>query len=169
MTLADILNSPTEKTFEGKTYRLREPNGIEQGEFQRWLEQLAYDKINSRTYQSDEEKERRLDRHDKSCAVGDYEWGGELSVRRLQTVPGFAKLLSIVLREQGLTPEAAERWANLKYRECAAVVMRRVYEDPKDLRAACVALGLPPDFLSNSPTPPSTTDSTTSEASAPSS
>ena len=166
MTLRDIFNAPTEFVLDDETFRVRQPNELEQGEFQAWLEQLAFDAINRRTYQSEGEKTAALDRHDVRCAAGDYEWGGEIATRRLTTPTGLAKLLSIVCRDQGLTERKAKRLVEQESKKLAAVLVSRVTSDPKVLEATLAQLGLPSDFFSSSsPTPPSTTGSTTSEVS----
>ena len=162
MTLADVLNSATEYTFDGKTYKVREPTVMEQGEWQRWMEMLAFEAIERNLELSDERKDRALAHHYKNCSAGDYEWGSELCVRRLQTVTGLAKLMSIVLRDQGLTEEMAHKWADTHFKQCVAMLIKASRDDPKELRAVLASLGLPPDFLSSSPTPPSATESTTS-------
>lgn len=167
MTLADFLNAPTEFELDGETFRVRKPDQLEQGEYQRWLEQLAYDAIARRTYQNEAERLACLRMHDQDCAAGVYEWGGEVAVRRLLTVKGFAKLLSIVCRADGLTERKAEKLIEKESHKLAAVMASKVTADPKVLEAVLASLGLPSDFCSpSSRTRPSTTESTTSPASA---
>lgn len=168
MTLADVLNSETEKEFEGVRYKLRQMSMDDEGQFQRWLEQLAYDAIERRTYATPERQDKEHKSHINDCAAGVYEWGQELAVRRAQTVRGYAKILHLVCQSQGLTEEKALQWAQEKAKETAGLIVQRVLgiEDPKDLAAVCLSLGLPPGFLSPSQTRRSTTRSDTSDASA---
>jgi peptidoglycan hydrolase-like protein with peptidoglycan-binding domain len=166
VTLADVLNSPTEKEFEGNKYKLRQMTVMEEGEFQRWMEQLAYDAIERRTYQDPTQQERDRKNLNNDIAAGVYEWGQELAVRRFQSVKGLSKILYFVCRDQGLDEEAAQRWAMEEVKKLAAILVQRATgtDDPKDLRVVCLSLGLPPDFLSSSLTHPSTAPSATSEA-----
>lgn len=150
MTLADFLNAPTEFDLDGEKFLIRKPDQLEQGEFVRWLEQLAYDKINARTYQREEDKLASLRMHDQDCAAGVYDWGSEVAVRRLLTEKGFAKLLSIICREQGLTPAKAQELIEKESHKLAAVMSSRVTQDPKVLAAILASLGLPSDFFSSS-------------------
>lgn len=164
-TLADMLNSPTEITFRGATYRLRQPTLFEQGEFQRWLEQRAYDAIERRTYQSDAQQAADRNALNQDVAAGVYEWGGEVCAKALQTPTGIARLLATVLRDQGVTPEMARAMVDEQLRVIAALIVAKAADDPNSLRATLAALGLPENFFSdNSPTRPSTTESTTSAA-----
>ncbi|AWM41765.1 hypothetical protein GobsT_71320 [Gemmata obscuriglobus] len=166
MTLADFVNAPTEFVLDGKTYRIGKPTNAHQGEYQVWLEQLAYDGIARRRYQDDAARERAERFHGQDVAAGVYEWGGEIVVKRLMTPLGLAKLLTIMCRDQGLTFELAERLVELEAKKIAALMVSRATNDPKVLEAVRVTLGLPSDFFSSSsPTRPSTTESTTSPGS----
>lgn len=150
-TIADLFNSPTEFTLDGETFRVRQPSELEMGEFQRWVEQLAFDAINRRTYQSEAEKEAALSRHDDKCAAGTYEWGGRIATERTQTPKGLAKLLELVCRDQGLTPAKATKLVDLESRKIAFVLVSRLTQDPKVLEAAAMMLGLaPPNETSSS-------------------
>lgn len=150
MTTRDLFNAPTAFTLDGQTYRVRQPGQLEQGEYQAWLEQVAFDAINRRTYQNDAEKLASLRMHDQDCAAGVYDWGGEVSVRRISTPKGLAKLLSIICRDQGLTEALAERLVQQEQKKIAALMVSRVTQDPKVLEATLQTLGLPRDFYSSS-------------------
>ena len=149
MTIADMLNTPTELSFEGKTYRLRHPNQDEQGEYVRWLEQLAYDGISRRTYQDEASLLKSLRVHDQDLAAGVYDWGGEVCVRRIMTTKGLAKLVAIICRDQRMTLEIAERLVEKESRKIAAILASKVTSDPNSLRAVLATLGLPADFFSS--------------------
>lgn len=164
MSLADMLNSPTEVEFEGKTYRLRQPTLVEMGEFQRWLEQRAYDAIERRTYQDPAQQDRDRRNLNNDVAAGVFEWGSEVAAAACQTPAGITRVFQLILRDQGLSAEAVRRMIDLKLRELTAIVISKRHSDPNSLRAVLATLGLPEDFFSsNSPTHPSTSGSTTSE------
>lgn len=147
MTLADLFNAPTEFTLDGETFRVSKPGLLQQGEFQKWLEQLAFDAINSRTYQSDAEKALSIRMHDQDCAAGVYEWGSELSLRRIQTQKGLAKLLEIICREQGMTPAKSLRLVEEQALGLIQVFKDKVTADPKVLEATLSNLESPSAFL----------------------
>lgn len=140
MTLGDLFNAPTEFKLDGETFRVSKPGQLQQGEFQRWLEQLAFDRINSRTYQSDAEKALSLRMHDQDCAVGAYEWGSPLSLQRIQTQRGLAKLLEIICREQGLDANKAQRLVEENALGLIQVFRDKVTADPKALALALETL-----------------------------
>lgn len=166
MTIADLVNAPSEITFEGQTYRLSPPSLLQQGEFQRYLEQKVLDGINRRQYPDEKARERdRANFNDRSGA-GYYEWGGEYAAHAAIQPAGYVKLLAIIGREQGLTLAIAERLVKQKLHESLAAIMSRIVSDPKELGAILTMLGLPADILSSpSPTHPSTSESTTLPAS----
>ena len=171
MTIADMFNSPSELKFEGKTYHLRQPTLEEEGEYQRWLEQRAYDAIERRTYQDQAQQDRDRNALNRDVAAGLYEWGGVICCESLSTPVGVARMTAIVLRGQGVTPALAKRIVDLKVREVTAAVVSKVRSDPKSMAVILETLGLPPDYLSGisssgSPTPPSTDQSPNSPASA---
>lgn len=161
-TLADFFNAPTElplKDDKGdvlETVKVRQPSQLEQGMFQRWLEQRAYDSIERRTYQDPRQQaeDRRLLNQD--VAAGVYEWGGPVCVAALGTPTGIAKLLTIICADQALTLEKAEKLVDQQVREIAAILWERGAADPKALEATLKRLGLPKNYFSNSsPTRPS--------------
>ena len=148
MTLAELLNSPTAIPFEGVEYQLRQPTLMEEGEYQRWLEHRAYEAIERRTYRDPDQQERDRRNLNNDVAAGVFEWGGEVCVRAIQTPGGLARLLHIMLRDQGLTEAKAKALVDRKMREIAAVLVARSTSDPNSLRATLATLGLPEDFLS---------------------
>jgi hypothetical protein len=167
MTLGDVFNSPTAIPFEGVEYRLRQPTLMEQGEYQRWLEQRAYEAIERRDYRDPDHRERDRRNLNNDVAAGVFEWGGEVCVRAVQTPGGLARLLSVICRDQGLTEQKAKGLVDLKVREIAAVLVARATKDPNSLRAVLATLGLPETFLSSdSSTPHSGETSTSSGGSA---
>lgn len=158
-TLADMFNAPTEMEFDGVKYQLREPTLLEEGTFQRWLEQRAYDAIERRTYQDavQQTEDRRLLNQD--IATGVYEYGGPLCIQSLNTPAGAAALLGIVLRDQGITELLAKKMVELRLREVVAGLAAKAISDPKALAGILNGLGFPADYLSSkSATPHSTSD-----------
>ena len=140
MTLAHLFNAPTEFVLDGEKYLVSKPDQLQQGEFQRWLEQLAFDRINSRDYQSDAEKARSIRMHDQDCAVGVYEWGSPLSLERIQSQKGLAKLIEIICRDQGMTPGKAQKLVEEQALGLLQVFKDKVTDDPKTLALALETL-----------------------------
>lgn len=154
MTLRDIFNVATEIEYEGEKYRLHEPTLLEQGEFQCWLEQLAYDAIERRTYAKEDDRAKALQLHTQDCAAGVYEWGGDVAMKRVMTPKGLAKLLHIMCREQGMTLPIAEKLVDLETRKIAFAIASKRQDDPKVVEAIRATLGLPSETSSSeSPTP----------------
>jgi hypothetical protein len=171
-TLADFVNAPTEIEFNGTTYRLRQPDLNEEGEFQRWLENQALHKIEmaDKEILDDAKRDRARQSHFQDCAAGVYESGGEIYGKALISQTGMAKMLSIILRDEGVTPGIAKAMVKVKIREVLAVLISKVTSDPKVREAVLAKLGLPNDFFSrNSATPHSETPAASkpSEDSAP--
>lgn len=164
MTIADLFNSATELEWKGRVYKCRQLTGLEQGMFQRWLEQRALDGIERRVYQDEAQRERDRQLHAQDVAVGEYEWSGLLAVRATRTPAGLAKCLQIALADQGMTDATAAEVVEHKFREVAAVLASKLTDDPKEARAIFLGLGVrPPDdspgatSSSGSPTRPSPT------------
>jgi hypothetical protein len=159
-TLADYVNAPTEIEFDKKIYHLRQPTLFEEGEFQRWLEHQALFKIETADKEilDDAKRDKARQTHFQDCASGVYESGGELYGKALMSQAGMAKMLSIVLKDDGITLAIAKEMVKVKIREVLAVLISKVTSDPKAHEAVLAKLGLPKDFfLRNSPTSPSGT------------
>lgn len=147
MTYADMLSIATEIEHEGVTYALRPPTQLEQGKFQRWLEQEARESVERATYLSDEARAQATAQITRDIASGAYEWGGEISVKRLSTVSGVSKLIQLVC---GVDKELADRLANARLAQVVELVRGAQARDPKAVEAALVRLGLPANFLRQS-------------------
>ena len=155
MTLADVFGAGTPLTGTGpdgkpKEYLLRELTLLEQGEFQRWLEQRAHDAVD-RSSAKEEAKDRRHAAIDRDAALGRYEFDGDLSVASRFTVAGMTQCLKIVLRAQGATPEEVEALMRDKLKRVAAEILSKAASDPKAVAPVLEALGLPTDFLTAAP------------------
>lgn len=152
MTLADFFNAPGEFRLGDEVFRMREPNQLEQGEFQRWLEQLAFDNLMARKYQTDADREAALRVWQHDCAAGVYEYGGVVCLRRLTdpNLKGLAKLMEVVCREQGMTYDKASAIARNEQARLVALISKQATDDPKALAAVLTRLGLPSDFFSSS-------------------
>jgi hypothetical protein len=148
MTIADLFNSATELRWPdepgGKVYHCRQLTGLEQGMFQRWLEQRALDGIERRTYQDESTRERDRQLHNQDVAVGTYEWSGLLAVKATRTPAGLAKCLQIALRDQGMTDEVAVKVVEHKFNEVAATLASKLTDDPKEARLIFLSLGVQP-------------------------
>lgn len=175
VTLADILNSPTEITHKGVTYQLREPTLMERGQFQRWLESNARAAAGRATELTPDEQRQLIRDVNTDIAVGTFAFGGAACVAALQTPDGIAKMYGLVL---GVSAELAAEIVGAQQAECVAALLGAMdggtEEEGKGIRQALVSLGLPSDFLSpsssfSSRTRPSTTAWITSEACPPAS
>jgi hypothetical protein len=149
-TLADIVNAPTELEWKGAKYLLRQPDQLEEGMFQRWLEQRAFDAIERTKYQDREKQIIDRERHFQDVAAGVYESGGEVYAKAVVQPSGMAKMISIICRnaDPPMTEKAAKEIVDYKMREVAAVLISKVNSDPKVLEAVLSRLGLPKDFFS---------------------
>lgn len=158
-TLADLLNAPTEIEHEGQTYTLRQPTLIECAQYQRWLEQEARANAAAATELPEEDRRRLLVDIQKEIGAKAFAWGGEVCVKSLQTIPGVAKLFSIIC---GVPERLANEIVEKRLCEIAALMVGAMEEDPsgKKLRAVASKLGLPPNFFasSSSSSPTSPTD-----------
>ena len=173
MTHADIFNvGKTIKLSDGREYQLRKPNQIEQGLFQKWLEDRAHDAIDRST----DGEARKLQRHhlvDVDAGLGKYEYDGPLAIEALYTPAGMSKIIAIICRDQGVTDAIAEEIFLSRAREVAAEVLLRRSQDPKALGLLLEALGFPTDFLeesdssSNSSSTPPSVEPTTNSGGAP--
>jgi hypothetical protein len=168
VSLADLLGTPSEIEFEGKTYKLREPTNFEQARFTKWL----HDRARNDAAQADGPDgfaDRYLAVVNRNITTCVYEWGGEASVAAILTPAGMTKLLAVIIGadDPDFTEETAARMSDRKLKEAAAKILGEARTDPKAMGQLLSFLGLPPDFLnttssSPSPTPPSATGSTTS-------
>lgn len=166
VTIADLLNAPTEMELDGKVYKLRQPTLLEGALFQRWIEQRARESAGRAIDLPEEDRRQLLRDVNADIAAGLYCWEGPVCCQALQTPVGMAKLIAIVLADQGCDEAAAKRLVDQKLRELVAIL--GADNDPKVVAVVLAKLGLPPDFLSRfSRTRPSTTPPPTSPASAP--
>jgi hypothetical protein len=155
-TLADFFNAPTELPLKDaagnvvRTFKVRQPDQLEQGQYQRWLEQRAYDGIERRTYQDPTQQAADRAALNRDIAAGLFEYGGPVCCQALGTPGGIAKLLTIICADQGLSPDDAATLVDQQVREIAAVLWERGNDDPKALAAILKRLGLPKNYFSNS-------------------
>jgi len=165
-TLAQLLNSPEEFEFGGKTYRLREPTLIECGEYQKWLESEARASAAASTDLPEEDRRQLLRDVNADVAAKRYAWAGLECVLSLRSADGMAKLMSIVCRDQGVTYPLALKMTTARLWDIARVLLAAEQGDDPEKKAAVRELirrtGLPHDFLSNS-----SSGSSTNSAAAP--
>ncbi len=170
-TLADLLSIATDLTCEdvdkngkpvldekgepvAKTYAMRPPNQLEQGKFQRWLEQRAYEALDRRTYVNDEARAKAENALTRDISAGVYEWGGDVASLAVLSTSGAAKLLELIC---GVPPVEAIRVINTHATRVRNILTAASTDDPKALAEALKAVGLPSNFLSSdSATPRST-------------
>lgn len=143
MTTADIFNEGSYLTDPAgkKTFAMRQPSQEEQGQFQRWCEQEAHDAID-RSTGSEESKDRRHSFIDVAAGLGKYQYEGEYGYEARFLPAGMAKLISIVLRDQGVTEEKATDLVRHKFKELAAEYIGRKVANPKAMALVRQALGL---------------------------
>jgi hypothetical protein len=156
-TLAELVNSPTDITFREVTYKLREPDLMERGRYQRWLEQEARASAAAATELQEEDRRNLLRDVNADVAAKRYAWGGEVCVESLRTPDGLAKLYAIVCESQGLTFEVAREMMDSHFAEIAAVLTAANAaaeagdeEAKKSLGLLLFRLGRPANFLSTS-------------------
>lgn len=142
--MADLLGVGTELTLDGETYAVKAPTLLEQGRYQRWLEQRARESLDRATYLDDVARATAQNAVTRDIAAGEYEWGGDLCVKALRTEAGVVKLLEVVL---GVPPETARRLYDTRLGQIMAVLKAASDDDPKVLGEALKTLGLPADFL----------------------
>jgi hypothetical protein len=144
-TLADLFNVPREFEFEGIKYGLKEPDQLQQGQFQRWLEQRVRESIRRDTEAEEDELAKALDRFYDRQAAGEYEWGNPICLRALLTFTGWGKYLEIML---GVDPITARKMVEKPIEELAAAVGRAAAENPKLIGEVLASRGFPTDWLS---------------------
>jgi hypothetical protein len=143
-TLADLLSIGTEVDLGGKKVTLRPPNLLEQGKYQRWLEEQARQSVNRATYLSDDAVRQAQNDITRDIASGIYQWGGQVCVAALQQPDGVAKLVEIVC---SLEQAEARKLVDDYLGQIVALIRAASDDDPKAIAQALKSLGLPPDFL----------------------
>ncbi len=143
--------------FDGKTYTLRQPIILEELEYSKYLRSRAT-KFAEETGKTQEHKDRLVLAVGDRAAAGVYDWGGEVWAKSIQSADGLAKLLSIIMADQGVTEQSAKKLVTAAQARIVATLLARLPDaDPKALaqvEADLIRLGLPSDFLSdNSRTP----------------
>lgn len=170
LTLADLTAAPAEITFEGKVFKLRPPDQLEQGMFARWLEQRAREFVMRATDVPPETQDRLIRNVASDAAAGRYDFGGDTYTQALGTPLGMAKMMALIFRKT--MPElgsSAEEWATKivaqKITEAVAVMQAELLDDPKARAAVLASVGLPPDYLD--PKSPPTSDTSSPSSSTP--
>jgi hypothetical protein len=135
---------------DGKTYTLRSPTQIEQGEFQRWLEERTHAAVD-RASASEEQKDRRHAQIDDKAALGYYEWDGPLGIQARWMPAGMTKAIEIICRDQGVDHKRAEEIARHHIRTAAAVILKGAAKDPKAWGPILEAMGLPASWFASAP------------------
>jgi hypothetical protein len=160
-TLAELFNAPEGIPYGDKTYRLREPDLLERGEYAKWLAAEARAEAANSTDLPDEDRRRLISDTNKDIAMKRYAWGSAACVESLGTLDGIAKLMSIVCRAQGVTFALALKICESRVTEVARILLAaEVGDDPEKkalARQLLTSTGLPPNFLSSSWSASSTT------------
>jgi hypothetical protein len=109
-TLADLLATPKQVSYKGKTYHLSEMTIEHRAKFSRWLERRARDEAARAAMELPEEAgERYMRVIVREIASGAFEWGSLASVQALLGHKGAAYALTLRLSEQH--PEVDEEFA----------------------------------------------------------
>jgi hypothetical protein len=120
-SLADILNSPRIVEFENTKWKLRQPTIGDEGRFQAWLEQEAFERIEQRRGPTKEQKLQDWERVRQSALAGNYEYGRPLAIKAMSQTKGIAAMLRIVCRKQGMTEPTSRSMAAQKFKEVASI------------------------------------------------
>ncbi len=173
-SIADLFNAPSDFSFEGTTYRLREPTLYECGRYQRWLESEARASAAASTELPEDDRRNLLRDVNADVAAKVYAWGGAVCCRSLGTPDGIAKILSIVCEDQGVTYPIAMAMVRADLLETARrlkLAAEEAEEDPEkkaELARLLKSRGLPGNFLSTSWSDSATTPSADPPTSSPS-
>lgn len=168
--LADLLNAPSEFTYDGKTYQLRHPTVMECGRYQRWLEAEARASAAAATDLPEEDRRNLLRDTNADIAAQTFAWGGEACVKSLRSLSGQAKLVALILEDQGVTLAVARQMVETRLAEIAALILEAVGEDPQGnaLRRLLTQVGRPPDWFATTSSDCATPPTPTPPASSPS-
>lgn len=149
MTLPDLLNAPGDFVYGDKTYTLGQPTVLQMGQFARWLEQRARESVLRAVELDDDTRAKLLADVTRDIAAGEYDWGSEACCKALQGVRGQARILAILLADQGVDDDMAEQMIKQRLSDVATLIRAAVTDDPKALREVLVAAGLPSNFVSS--------------------
>lgn len=111
-TVADIINAPSEVTFRGKQYPLRDLTVTERAMVSRHLEKRARDAAARAAMDPQLPREvanQMVTQVSHDIAGGVYEWGGAAYVLALSTVYGMGYCLHLALRAE--YPEMTHEYA----------------------------------------------------------
>ncbi len=163
MSLADLFNVGSEFEFEGKTYAAKDPDQLEQGRFQRHLQDKITNDILNNPLLDERQREALLYKHSVECGLGEFEWGGPGCLRAFMTWKGVQKYYEIMF---AVDPDTAKRMVEAPIHKTFAAIREVAAENPK-LFEEVLAMhlgerGLRTDWLSEllsyfSSTPPSGT------------
>lgn len=165
MTTAEIFAAgkiltgpPGPKGEPGKQYVQRKPTLYEQGEFQRWLEQRAHDAVD-RSSGTEESKDRRHHLLDIAAGLGKYDYDSPRGVEARWLPAGMVKVITMTMRDQGVTDEIAEYLVEQFLRGMVAEYAKKKKLDPERLALVHLSLGLPMEWTSSAESESSSTPS----------
>lgn len=162
--LADIANAPTEITFRGVTYPMRDLTALECAMHSRWLEKRAFDAV-ARQTQLPEEVRDRMERGILiAAAAGTFEVGSAAYIESTTTIHGWASILHIALRQThpeatfDFCVEMVTELVAAKITEDLAKIQKAV-DDPGNSSGRGDSSPARPTSSESSATPPTTGDS----------
>lgn len=158
ITHADLMGVGKKFVFEEKEYEVKPLNQVQQGQYQRWLEDRALAAILRDTDSPPDmvKSDRREFVHDR--AAGIYEWLGDVAEKARGTWSGAAKYLEIAL---SIDADTARRMIEKESLAIIELIGRIVEEDPLAVRQLLKKMGLPQEWEGDWRNETSSSDSST--------
>ena len=149
-TLADLLSTPSELEYGGRTYLLGPPDLLAQGRFQEWLIRTAREGVEAeKQYMGAEWADQEHTKITQARAARVYAWGGPVCMKALQTPEGGRKLMYFLLKkyQPDVTEELAGEIHTARAKWAEEVILREVERDPKAVAAFLKSQGMPLTIL----------------------
>jgi hypothetical protein len=155
MDMASILNVSNEFEHDGKKYKIAELTIVYAAMYSQWLKDRAMIAVDQMYQGRLDDPRYPVDRLQviNDSASGAYDWGGELSLKSLQTPTGAAKALELSILQEGGTIVYGEASALLQAKQKEMLVhLQKIAGNPKKLSALVASL-IGPTLSKRSPTP----------------
>lgn len=127
-----VLGMGSEIEFEGRTYRMAPLTFELQAKYVAWLKRQAVEAVRQqRSYLTDEEYEKKMDRVDRNIAAGVYAFGSPLCVESSKNLDGMKEIVRLTLAKNH--PEVNHEFVDRlleKQMEEAARAVKRANSDP---------------------------------------
>lgn len=122
-----VLGMGTEIEFEGRTYRMAPLTFELQAKYVAWLKRQAVEAIRQqRSYLTEEEYDKKMDRVDRNIAAGVYGFGSDLCIQSVKGPDGLKELVRLTLGKNHpeVDHEFVDRLFETKVKEAAAALQR---------------------------------------------